>query len=393
MPETIRRATPDDFDRIFHLARTAFPITSSDRDEILRRYRPADNLVLEVDGRILARAVGFPIAHWFGGKRIDAIGVAGVTVSPEARGRRYGTRLVERLLDDALAGGSMPLSTLYPATLQIYRTLGYGDAFHRSSYRVPLDKLSTISSDAVTVREMNDADLPMLIETYERFAQAQNGLLGRDAAWWSDRVLTEVHPFRYLAFRGDVCVGWLIHGFERHKDDWKQDLLARDLVWFDLDAARALLGVAALHRSTCVDLAWTGPIDEPLHAAQHDHAIGSDHRFRAMLRLLDVPAALAARGYPPLTDAEVTLRVIDPLRPSNEGPWRLTVQKGAATVTPGESSTVSATVSVQALASMFSSLLSARDAARIGGLEAGSDAVTTLEAMFAGPSPWLGDFF
>jgi len=393
MTELIRRATHDDFDRIFHLARTAFPIQASDRDEVLSRYRPEDNLVLEVEGRILARAAGFRIAHWFGGKRIDAIGVAGVTVSPEARGRRYGTRIVERLLDDALVDGTASLSSLYPATLQIYRTLGYGDAFHRSGYRVPLGKLPTAPSDSVTVREMSDADLPLLVDTYARFAQAQNGLLARDTVWWGDRVLTDAHPFRYLAFRGEECVGWLIHGFERHKDDWKQDLVARDLVWFDLDAARALLGVAALHRSTCVDLTWTGPIDEPLHAAQLDHAIGADHRFRAMLRLLDVPTALAARGYPPLTDTEVTLRVLDPGRPSNEGPWRLSVAKGAATVTAGDPAAVSATVTVQALASLYSSLLSARDAVRIGALEADPDTVTALEAIFSGPTPWLGDFF
>lgn len=392
MAEVIRRATMDDFDRIFHLARAAFPIQASDREEILRTFRPERNLVLEEDGVILARALGHPMAHWFGGKRIPSIGIAGVTVSPEARGRGYGTRIVHRLLDDATADAATPLSALYPATLPIYRTLGYGDAFHRNGFKATLSALPKPSDPTVTVREMTDSDLSTILGTYESFAATRNGLLSRDAAWWGERILTDHHPYRFLAFRDETCVGWIIYGFERTKEDWRQNLVARDLVWLDIGAARALLGIAALHRSTCKELTWVGPLDEPMHGAQHDHALEFQYTFRAMLRLLDVPEALRARGYPPLTDTEVTLAVVDPHRKTNEGPWRITVAKGSATVAPAETQ-ASARVSVQALASMYSGLMLARDAVRTGGLEADPDTVTALEAMFAGPSPYLPDFF
>jgi predicted acetyltransferase len=390
MTTTIRRSTIEDFDRIFHLARSAFPIQPSDRDDVLRRFQPEHNVVLEVDGTILARAVGMPMGHWFGGSSVASLGVAGVTVSPEARGHGFGTRIVQHLLDDAIADG-IPLSSLYPATLPIYRTLGYGDAFHRNGFKASLAKLPDERDPTVTIREMRDADLALLMRTYDRFAAGSNGMLARDAAWWGDRVLNEANPFRYLAFRGDALVGWLIYGFEKAKDDWRQDLSARDLTWFDIGAARALLGVASLHRSTCRQLTWSAPLPEPLHTAQHDHAIELDFHFRAMLRLLDVPAALRARGYAPLTDAEVTVRVRDVDRPANEGPWRITVAKGEATVTA--SAEADAVVTVQALASIYAGLLSARDAVRTGGLEANRDTVDALEAMFQGPAPWLGDFF
>jgi hypothetical protein len=46
-----------------------------------------------------------------------------------------------------------------------------------------------------------------------------------------------------------------------------------------------------------------------------------------MLRLLDAPAAIAARGFP-ATDLTVPLQIADDLRPANSGRWDLTVRAG-----------------------------------------------------------------
>lgn len=389
--ETIRRATADDFDRIFHLARSAFPIAASEREEMLRTFKPERNVVLEVDGRILARAIGFSTGHWFGGRAVPALGVAGVTVSPEARGRGYGTQIVRFLLDEASEKRQLPLSSLYPATVPIYRSLGYGQALHRTTFKAPLTALPSKPDPGVEIREMRDEDLPTLIATYDRFAAAHNGVLVRDGAWWAERVLTNEAPFRYLAFRDGTCVGWLLYGFERRASDWRQDLSARDFVWCDLGAAHTLLSLAALHRSTCVELRWAGPVDEPLVGTTYDHAIQLGSHFRAMLRILDVPEALRARGYPATADLEVTLRVRDPERPANEGPWRLTVAKGTAAVEAAD--TAAATISIQGLASIYAGLVSVRDAVRLGDLEADRDTILALEASLAGPTPWLADFY
>jgi predicted acetyltransferase len=390
MSEVIRRAASDDFERIFHLARAAFPIQPTDREQMERTFKPERNLVYEIDGKIVARAVEVPMGHWFGGKMIPAMGVAGVTVSPEARGRGLGTTLVRRLLEEAT---EFPLSALYPATIPIYRTLGYGDAFYRNGFSANLSALPQNPDPEITVRELHDDDLPTLIATYDRFAAASNGLMSRDAAWWAERVLTEKHPFRFIAFRGSDCVGWIIYGFEPSKDDWRQDISVRDLVWCDLGAGKSLLSIASLHRSTCKKITWSGPLHEPLFAAQHDHAIELDFSFRAMLRILNVPEALAGRGYQSLIDAEATIRVNDPGTPANDRAWRLAISKGSATVTAADEATAGGTVSIQGLASIYSGALLARDAVRTGSLEADRETILALEAIFAGPTPWLADFF
>lgn len=54
-----------------------------------------------------------------------------------------------------------------------------------------------------------------------------------------------------------------------------------------------------------------------------------------MLRVLDVPRALSARGWPAHLEGELHLEVTDDLVAANRGRWRLRVTGGAATVEPG----------------------------------------------------------
>ena len=52
-------------------------------------------------------------------------------------------------------------------------------------------------------------------------------------------------------------------------------------------------------------------------------------RVAWMLRVLDAPSAVAARGFPAAVSADVPLVIEDDLdRPCNAGGWRLTVARG-----------------------------------------------------------------
>ena len=58
------------------------------------------------------------------------------------------------------------------------------------------------------------------------------------------------------------------------------------------------------------------------------------HRSRWMLRVVDAPAAIAARGFPAATSLSVPLRIADDARPANSGRWQLSVAEGAGTLDP-----------------------------------------------------------
>ena len=56
-----------------------------------------------------------------------------------------------------------------------------------------------------------------------------------------------------------------------------------------------------------------------------------------MLRLLDAPAAIAGRGFPPAVTLAAGLAVTDPQLPANSGDWHLEISGGAAALTAARS--------------------------------------------------------
>jgi predicted acetyltransferase len=109
-----------------------------------------------------------------------------------------------------------------------------------------------------------------------------------------------------------------------------------------------------------------------------------------MLRLLNVPAALSGRGYPPVTE-ELVLSVEDALFPENRGPWRVVAKDGETSVEPAPDAGRVRPIPIGTLSSLYSGFLSARDAVAFGLVD--EAAAPGLARLFGGPAPWMHDFF
>src|SRR5580692_5793127 len=83
------------------------------------------------------------LRQWWLGRAISCAGIASVKVAPEYRGGGVGRRLMTALLD-AVAERGYPLSALYPATMPIYRSLGWELAGGRYAATVPARSLRTL---------------------------------------------------------------------------------------------------------------------------------------------------------------------------------------------------------------------------------------------------------
>src|SRR6266566_8638243 len=135
----------DDPDAQLDLSERAFgPGSAADRD---RRLLSLSRLI--ADGRYLgAFAGGRPAAgaafqdmrQWWRGRPVPMAGVSSVKVAPEYRGRGIGRLLMTALLD-AIAAGGYPLSALFPATMPLYRSLGWELAGARDTAVIPARSL------------------------------------------------------------------------------------------------------------------------------------------------------------------------------------------------------------------------------------------------------------
>ncbi|HMD25079.1 MAG TPA: GNAT family N-acetyltransferase, partial [Streptosporangiaceae bacterium] len=145
-PILIRAVGPDDdLDAQFDLAERSFgPASRAGREQ--RRRAVADPIAA---GRTLGafhgdRPVGAASFHdmrqWWCGRAVPMAGVASVKVAPEDRGRGVARRLMTALLDEVAARGH-PLSVLYPATMPLYRSLGWERAGVRETAVIPTRSL------------------------------------------------------------------------------------------------------------------------------------------------------------------------------------------------------------------------------------------------------------
>ena len=174
------------------------------------------------------------------------------------------------------------------------------------------------------------------------------------------------------------------------------------------ESLRALWSVIASHSSVARTVtALTAPND-PFWwlTAERDATITK--RSMWMLRVVDGPAAIAARGFAPAVSVSVPLEVHDQARPANSGRWQLTVADGKGALIPdGPVSTGASPGDPQAHSGKAAAplRLGARGLAalyagtpvgalRLSGLASGGtpDDDAALDAAFAATAYMLDDF-
>jgi predicted acetyltransferase len=164
----------------------------------------------------------------------------------------------------------------------------------------------------------------------------------------------------------------------------------RHLVATSVRGWASLLSYLRGYRGLGQTLRFTGPPAHPLALLVEEQRVRPVWSFRWMLRLLDVPAALSGRGYPPVTE-ELVLSVEDALFPENHGPWRVVAKDGEASVEPAPDAGRVRPIPIGTLSSLYSGFLSARDAVAFGLVD--EAAAPELARLFGGPAPWMHDFF
>lgn len=391
MSVQIRPMTEDDREGVNRVSHQAFNVPRSQRG---KRALPVEQVrVAEEAGRIVGTTRIFDFGHWFGGRSVPAAGIAMVAVAPEARGRKVAEALMTEVLREQRAAGT-PYSTLYPATVSLYRRVGYEFAAPRTEWEIDLRSLP--KGGELEAEPWTDDDLDEVIACRTAWASEANGHLDRPRWWWGDRTLVEdwdeLDVWRLCVREGGEVTGYMVYTQGKPPPDrWGYEINCRDFVWRTPKAALALTTVAARHRSLAYHLRFFGPPVEPLAFMVNEQDVQPYDRFNVMGRLVDLPAAIEARGYAPSVEALVEVTVTDSFLPDNAGTWSISVADGAAKVAP--SNGTRASTDVGTLSAIWSGILSPRDAVRTGRLDASDGDVAALDAIFGGRSPWIADFF
>ncbi|MBO0802809.1 MAG: GNAT family N-acetyltransferase [Nocardiopsaceae bacterium] len=352
----------DDMDAQLDLVERVFGVVSAAEREN-RKRRVAENIAQGrflgafVQGRPAGSAAYLDMRQWWHGRPVPMAGVTSVKVAPEHRGRGIGRRMMTELLGQ-IAERGYPVSALYPATMPVYRSLGWEPAGGRYKVTVPSRELRSLlgpdsaafpddtvafpeggvrphgsAAPGAEVRRATPDDAAEVIEVLGKVHEAgrHSGPLTRDAESvrrWLDRDA----PYAYLAADGFLAYQW-------NGDD---EMYAERIVAASAETCRALWSVLASHSSTARTIRAKLAPEDPLWWLTRERDVALAQRSLWMLRIVDAPAAIAGRGFPLSVSLSVPLVVRDPARPSNDGRWRLEIAGGKGTLTQ-EASSASAT--------------------------------------------------
>lgn len=295
-------------------------------------------------GRIVAAGALHDITQWWHGRGVSAAGVGGVAVAPEERGRGLGRRLTADLLRRCAEFGH-PLAVLYPATTPLYRSLGWEHAGAQHHVELRTEALRTIAAEPVPVRRAGpgDAAEAAAVVGAVHAAARDSGPVGWEPARWRG-MLGGRDDYAYLAEDGFLSYRWAEDGSR---------LEVTRLVASSERTLRALWSLVGSGSSTAETVrACVSPLD-PVLWLTRERGPYALHRTPWMLRVVDAPAAIAARGYPAGAAAAAELSIDDPQIPANSGHWRLTVRNGEGRLEPSRESARALRLGPRGLAALY----------------------------------------
>ncbi|MGF1498985.1 MAG: enhanced intracellular survival protein Eis [Elainellaceae cyanobacterium] len=325
------------------------------------------------------------MGQWFGGKRVSTAGIASVGIAPEHRGSGAALGMMERVIQESYEQG-MALSTLYPAAQRLYRRAGYEQGGCQCGWELDPERI-----------RLTEQDLPIgaiaparetLEPIYAQVAQHHNGNLDRHDSIWQQILFATAEEPVYAYLVGTTPQGYIVL---RQKSGDEARLVIADWVALTAAAGRRLWSFLASHRSQVDKIRWQGSPVDGMTFLLPEQIATLRYIERWMVRIVNAPLALESRGYPPHLDTELHLHLTDPLLEVNNGPLILAVADGQGAVKPGGRGELS--LDIMGLASLYTGLFTPWHLQRLGQVEGTEGAIATATALFAGPTPWMPDFF
>jgi predicted acetyltransferase len=222
-----------------------------------------------------------------------------------------------------------PLSALYAATMPIYRKQGWELAGARYEAAIPARALQALAAAEVAVgdpppiRRPGPADAAEIIDVIGRVHEQARDCgpitVGEPTMrrWLTaPSFYADTDRFTYLAPDGFLAYRW---------QGGHHELVVDKVLAVSAETTRALWSVVASHASVARTVRARVSLADPIWWLLREQDATIADRDPWMLRLLDAPAAIAARGFPAI-DIDVPLHITDNQVPRNSGPWQLTVR-------------------------------------------------------------------
>jgi predicted acetyltransferase len=346
----VRPIVDDELAAFIDVVRTAFlmPPVSDETVAARREHTEIERCIAAFDdeGRMCGVARAFATPLTVPGGEVAAGAVSSVGVLPTHTRQGHLTRLMHDQLADVAARGE-PVAILIAAEYPIYGRYGYGPATEAVGLRIDTSAAAWREASAGTIEIVdNETFAKVIADVYDRARRATPGHIGwEDVRWQTQAGVTPAHDGEDGARRDATKVVWRdpagapqsatsyrvdeswVHN--RPANRLRADILVATSAEAEHELLRFLSGIDWVTEVTV----GLRPVDDPAPLALVDGRAARlvDRSDQTWLRVLDVPAALAARSY--ATTGGLVLDVDDPLGFAH-GRFRLDAGPDGAECTP-----------------------------------------------------------
>jgi predicted acetyltransferase len=330
---SVDRSEAESFVRLVYQAFGSVP----DADSLARaceRFEPDFAIGVYEQGRIVATASAYPLEMTLPagpGRTLPTLAIPGVTavgVAPTHRRQGLLTRMMNHQLAD-LRDRGYPVAALLASESIIYGRFGYGWATSYQSLVIESDRDAfrpDVPADTGRMRILEPDEAGKLLPlVHDGARHLRPGELIRNARWWDNHLKDpekergggEARMYAAHESASGEADGWVSYRYG--KQDWPEGIARHQVEVDDLVAAEPAVPAALWRFVLDLDLveevkAPNRPLDEPLRWMLADPrrlrtTEVADHLW---LRILDIPAALAARGYPAAERLVIEVTAADP---------------------------------------------------------------------------------
>ena len=383
---------------LFRGALHSGPAPDEKWEQVKETYAPGRTFGAFQDEEMVGTAQSWSARLAVPGGEVPVATVSRVGVRADWTRRGVLSALMRRQFQSIRESGEI-VSALRASEAAIYSRFGYGVASRGRRVTLNRHRVSALPAKGTDGRIRlvdKDTALALAPEVYTAAGLTRPGMTSRWPAWWTINLRREMtdENARLAVHRGaDGDDGYVLYSVKWDPSGLpgsKSVLTVLDLVAVNPDVWAELWRF--LFRVDLVDeiVAELRPLDEPLEWLLADRRVVkvTDIDDETWLRLVDVPAALAARRYG--AAEPVVLEVRDRYLPENDGAYRITPDGAERT-----SAAADLSLDVSLLAATYLGDVSFTELAwanRVDVLDGAAPA--RADALFATDrAPWSGTYF